>query len=369
MGRTPTERAALAVRVLDELIAARQTSPVEARAVGGGFLIGVGRRAIVGLTPLDIDEAAGETLQGVANQAVQRLQQALAEADEARRPGTWLTGGAQALAAVVVSLLVLRALSRMRRKVTTWLSPSARKAVMRAGLQRSARNAATRLLNFVVSRVVFLVNLGLQLFVAYLVVTFVLNRFPYTRAWGESFRSFLIATIGNLILGIVYTIPDLFTVLVIVLITRVVINLLRLWFDAVEGEADPDPMGASGDSPHHAPAGDGLLWLFAAVMAYPYVPGSETEAFKGVSVFLGLIVTLGVERARQSDDERLHADLLARAAGGRLRQGRRRRGDDRAHRHSLRQAQDPLVGGSRRSPTRSSSRRRLPTIRDSLIRC
>jgi small-conductance mechanosensitive channel len=36
-----------------------------------------------------------------------------------------------------------------------------------------------------------------------------------------------------------------------------------------------------------------LLWLFAIVVAYPYMPGSQTEAFKGVSVFLGLMVTFG----------------------------------------------------------------------------
>ena len=35
------------------------------------------------------------------------------------------------------------------------------------------------------------------------------------------------------------------------------------------------------------------MWLFAIVVAYPYLPGSETEAFKGVSVFLGLMVTFG----------------------------------------------------------------------------
>ena len=34
-------------------------------------------------------------------------------------------------------------------------------------------------------------------------------------------------------------------------------------------------------------------WLFAIVVAYPYLPGSETEAFKGVSVFVGLMFTLG----------------------------------------------------------------------------
>src|SRR4030095_12942782 len=111
----------------------------------------------------------------------------------------------------------------------------------------------------------------------------------------------------------------------------------------------------------------GLLWMFAAGVAYPYLPGSQTDAFKGASVFLGLIVTLGwsglgvggiagrvvvdvcgggrlslsarqsdgcvqrcqrvpgpdrharIERPRQPDDERLHDHLLARASSRRLR--------------------------------------------------
>lgn len=36
-----------------------------------------------------------------------------------------------------------------------------------------------------------------------------------------------------------------------------------------------------------------LLWLMGFVVAYPYLPGSDSEAFKGVSVFLGLIISLG----------------------------------------------------------------------------
>jgi small-conductance mechanosensitive channel len=36
-----------------------------------------------------------------------------------------------------------------------------------------------------------------------------------------------------------------------------------------------------------------LLWLFALALAFPYLPGSNTDAFKGVSVFVGLMVSLG----------------------------------------------------------------------------
>jgi small-conductance mechanosensitive channel len=35
------------------------------------------------------------------------------------------------------------------------------------------------------------------------------------------------------------------------------------------------------------------VWLFALAMAYPYLPGSQTEAFKGVTVLLGLMISLG----------------------------------------------------------------------------
>jgi small-conductance mechanosensitive channel len=36
-----------------------------------------------------------------------------------------------------------------------------------------------------------------------------------------------------------------------------------------------------------------VLWLFALAMAYPYLPGSHTEAFKGLSVLLGLMLSIG----------------------------------------------------------------------------
>ena len=36
-----------------------------------------------------------------------------------------------------------------------------------------------------------------------------------------------------------------------------------------------------------------MIWLFALAMAYPYLPGAETNAFKGLSVLAGLMVSIG----------------------------------------------------------------------------
>ena len=38
---------------------------------------------------------------------------------------------------------------------------------------------------------------------------------------------------------------------------------------------------------------DAVLWMFAIAIAYPFLPGSDSDAFKGVSVFIGLMISLG----------------------------------------------------------------------------
>ena len=159
----------------------------------------------------------------------------------------------------------------------------------------------------------------------YGIVTFVLRRFPYTRPWGESMRGFLLTTVGNLGLGVVNAIPGLFTAAVIFLITRFLVRLLRLWFDAVErgrihirwiypetARADPP----AGDRAPVAVRDRGGL----------SVPARESDRrVQGRQRVSRPHGDVRIERAREPDHERLHAHLLARAAAGRLRPDWRRR--------------------------------------------
>ena len=93
LGRDPVDRVASAERVLDELIADGYSGPVESRAFPGGRIITVAARGIFALTAPDVDNLAGETVDAVTADAVARLQQALAEADEARTPRRLLIAG------------------------------------------------------------------------------------------------------------------------------------------------------------------------------------------------------------------------------------------------------------------------------------
>ena len=94
----------------------------------------------------------------------------------------------------------------------------------------------------------------------------------------------------NAILG---ALPGLFMVVIILLVTRFVARLVTLFFRAIqEGRLDVGWL-----YPETAIPTKKLIvmavWLFGAAMAYPYVPGSDSEAFKGISLLTGLMLSLG----------------------------------------------------------------------------
>jgi small-conductance mechanosensitive channel len=138
-----------------------------------------------------------------------------------------------------------------------------------------------------------IVSISVASVVVYSWLTFVLRRFPYTRPWGEALRGFLFERVTAFGTSILNAIPDLFSVALIVLLTRMLTKLVALVFDAVEQGRTAVPWIYPETAPPTRRLVTGLLWLFALALAYPYLPGSDTDAFKGVSVFIGLMISLG----------------------------------------------------------------------------
>jgi small-conductance mechanosensitive channel len=81
--------------------------------------------------------------------------------------------------------------------------------------------------------------------------------------------------------------------LILVLVTRYLLALIRGFFSAIEdgtitlGEFDP-----AWGKPTYRLVSVAVI-ACALVVAYPYIPGSGSEAFKGVSLFIGLLFSLG----------------------------------------------------------------------------
>jgi small-conductance mechanosensitive channel len=124
-------------------------------------------------------------------------------------------------------------------------------------------------------------------------ISFMLSRFPYTRPWGEQLTSYLLDLVKSLSITILHTIPGLIVAVLIFFAARLFTGLLNNIFDRIEQNnisiagLDQDTVRPTRRLVSTA------VWLFALVMAYPYLPGSHTEAFKGLSVLIGLMASLG----------------------------------------------------------------------------
>ena len=205
----------------------------------------------------------------------------------------WCEAVALAVVALAAGVLALWGISRSRRAAAQRLIDLSAKTAARTGVASAEALRASRVLQ-VERRLVNGVAFLLDALILYVVVTFVLRRFPYTRPWGESMRGFLIDTAQSLGLSAANAIPGFFTVALILVLARLFTRLVAIYFSAVErGRIDAPPwMHVETAQPTRRLLTAGT-WLFAIVVAYPYLPGSDTEAFRGVSVFVGLMFTLG----------------------------------------------------------------------------
>jgi small-conductance mechanosensitive channel len=289
--RTPADRAGSAVQFLNRLVAEAPDGRVTTALFGESAAISVAGRPVFAILPPDVDADAGETVQRMAADTAARLQTAFDEAVELHNPSRLLRNGLLALVATFIYLAALWTLRRVHRTGTTRLSAGTERQLGRLQggeiiLRASGAPAFVR-------RASAIVSLLLVLLLTDMWLTFVLRRFPYTRPLGESLRATVLSALLSLGRHVVDALPGLITVLVIVLITRFLVRLTTLLFEAVEqGRISIPGIYAETSAPTRRIVA-ALLWLCALIVSYNYLPGSDSDVFKGVSVFVGLMVSLG----------------------------------------------------------------------------
>jgi small-conductance mechanosensitive channel len=120
-----------------------------------------------------------------------------------------------------------------------------------------------------------------------------LRRFPYTEPWGQRAGSYILDSIEKLGNSILDSLPELLVVILIFLVARWIVHLGNLFFgQVISGRISLSWMDADVARATHRVV-TAVVWIFAVVVAYPYIPGSQSQAFKGMSVFFGLVLSLG----------------------------------------------------------------------------
>jgi small-conductance mechanosensitive channel len=244
------------------------------------------------VTADDTDRLSNETVEAAASQAVAALRQVVRENAESRDVDAIARAIGSAVAATMTVAAIVWLLLKLRSSLKGRLLAATHLRVSRlqvGGVQVLRRERISMLIDQALSTLYWLV----VLLVCSEWLGFVLGRFPFTRAWGELVNSYLLDLAARLGGAVVRAVPDLFTAIVILLIARFITRVLHSFFERVQtAQVQVAWLDADVAVPTRRIAKI-VVWLFAIAMAYPYLPGAQTEAFKGLSVLVGLMISLG----------------------------------------------------------------------------
>ena len=290
LSRTPAARAASASEALDRLVAQAPDGEVTTHAYEGGTLISFGGRPVFAILAADVDPLAGELPDTKVRETASRLRVAVHEAGELRSPRQLLGSVAIAIAATILYGLLLWVLIRLdtRAAAAAGRAMERRLRALPAGEVMVVARAP-----LLVQRLLTIAGVALALLLTYSWLTIVLRRFPYTRPWGETLRTNLFSAVASGGRSLLDHLPNLLTVLAIVLLTRFVVRLVAFAFRTVEDGRVTLPGVFPETAQPTRRIAVALLWIFALVLSYEFLPGANSDAFKGVSVFIGLIISLG----------------------------------------------------------------------------
>jgi len=129
--------------------------------------------------------------------------------------------------------------------------------------------------------------------VIYVTLPVVLSFFPWSREWVAYLLPYLTAPIYALVGGFINYLPNLFAIIAISIATRYVVRFNRALFTEVEKETISFPGFHHDWAQPTSKLLSFIIIVFAVVLISPYLPGFGSPAFQGVSIFLGVLLSLG----------------------------------------------------------------------------
>ncbi len=222
---------------------------------------------------------------------VHRITSAIDAYRERRQPTAVRRALVLAIVATLVLLALLSVVRRTYRRLVARVRASAEAArgetVVTAMVRSLDKTAALQISGLRVVRF----GLTTVLVVIYLLLLF--NLFPLTRGFAVTVAQYFLDPVYVIAEGIWSNIGNFIFIIVITVLARYLLKGLRLLLS----EAAAGAITLPGIQPDWAMLFYKALRIavvaIAAVVIYPYIPGSSTEAFKGIGIFAGALFTLG----------------------------------------------------------------------------
>ncbi|MFZ4545844.1 MAG: mechanosensitive ion channel family protein [Bacteroidales bacterium] len=148
-----------------------------------------------------------------------------------------------------------------------------------------------------VIRVINFLRIILIFLAIFLSLPLLFSLFPETKMWTSTLLNWILSPARTAFNGVIGFMPNLFSILVIIFIFKYSIKGIKYFVDQIDnGQIQISGFHEEWALPTFRIL-KFLLFAFMLVLVFPYLPGSGSPAFQGVSVFVGVLFSLGSSSA------------------------------------------------------------------------
>ena len=290
---SPQDRAEAITNRLVETAEDASISAADIRVTGRDATLSVvaNRRVLVTITPQDA-LMADQPQSILAQNYRDTIRNAVVQYRE-ERTGAYLRQGAintaWATGAFILTLLAIRFVyPRIISRIRRWRQRRIQSLRIR-NVELIAAERLTQILFVIAKAVQTLLYLG----ALYIYIPLVLSFFPWTKAIGRGVLRQIHWGLSSVWQAFVDYLPNLFSIVFVAVVTYILLRFLRQFFAAIDSQT----ITIEGFYPDWARPTFRLLVILivslSAVIAFPYLPGFGSPAFQGISIFLGVLFSLG----------------------------------------------------------------------------
>jgi small-conductance mechanosensitive channel len=253
-----------------------------------GFQFHLGNRYLFSLIEKDLDSESNQQMADLVKETVQTLE----ELKNARHQQGKISFLIHELFMVLLATIALITSIVIFKRVLNWLEHYLLIQCRRVSTRSNGTHWREYLFMFG-AKLTQVITWLLILIFLYVWITFCFSRFPLTYPLGHKLGTYVSDTMQWIVQSILTAIPNLITIFIVVFITRSLLDLLKVFFRRVQSGQLKIPFLHFETVSATQRITTVILWGLCIAIIYPFIPGSNSEAFKGLSVLLGVIISLG----------------------------------------------------------------------------
>lgn len=120
-----------------------------------------------------------------------------------------------------------------------------------------------------------------------------LGLYPWTRPFAAGIFQLVLDPLRKMGVGVVQAVPNIAFLVILALVVRFILGATRTFFLRVDrGWIRLESFEREWAMPTYRIVRVAIV-AFALVVAYPYIPGSDSEAFKGLGILMGVVLSIG----------------------------------------------------------------------------